>query len=94
LAQRGGGWRIFRRPAQFGIDIVQATGRALRIVPGKSRAYVIIPVLVREEEDAETNEAPRSKLRGITELNFEDFSEVEANPVASYGECSSSNKPV
>ena len=37
------------------------------------------------------NEAPRSKLRGITELNFEDFSEAEANPVASYGECSSSN---
>jgi hypothetical protein len=36
------------------IDIVQATGRALRLVPGKSRAYVIIPVLVREEEDAET----------------------------------------
>jgi superfamily II DNA or RNA helicase len=36
------------------IDIVQATGRALRLVPGKSRAYVIIPVLVREEEDAES----------------------------------------
>lgn len=36
------------------IDIVQATGRALRLAPGKSRAYVIIPVLVREEEDAET----------------------------------------
>ena len=36
------------------------------------------------------NEAPRSKLRGITELNFEDFSETEENPVASYGECSSS----
>ena len=35
-------------------------------------------------------EAPRSKLQGITELNFEDFSEAEANPVASYGECSSS----
>ncbi|HWF62716.1 MAG TPA: hypothetical protein VN666_20750 [Nitrospira sp.] len=34
-----------------------------------------------------TNEAPRSKLRGITELNSEDFSEGEANPVASYGEC-------
>jgi len=29
-------------------------------------------------------------LRDITELNFEDFSEAEANPVASYGECSSS----
>jgi len=37
-----------------------------------------------------THDAPRSKLRGITELNFEDFSEAEANPVASYGECSSS----
>ncbi len=36
------------------------------------------------------NEAPRSLLRGITELNSEDFSEAEANPVASYGECSSS----
>jgi hypothetical protein len=33
------------------------------------------------------NEAPRSKLRGITELNSENFSETEANPVASYGEC-------
>jgi len=38
--------------------------------------------------DIARNEAPRSKLRGITELNFEDFSEAEANPVASYGECS------
>ena len=36
------------------------------------------------------NEEPRSKLRGITELNFEDFSEAEANPAASCGECSSS----
>ena len=32
------------------------------------------------------NEAPRSKLRGITELNFEDFSETKVNPVTSYGE--------
>ena len=36
-----------------------------------------------------THKAPRSKLWGITELNFEDFSETEANPVASYGESSS-----
>jgi len=35
------------------------------------------------------NEAPRSKLRGITEHSFEDFSETELNPVASYGEYSS-----
>ena len=45
------------------IDIVQATGRALRLVPGKSRAYVIVPVLVQEEEDPETIiEASRFEL--------------------------------
>ncbi|MCX5721037.1 MAG: Helicase associated domain protein [Nitrospirae bacterium] len=45
------------------VDIVQATGRALRVVPGKSRAYVIIPVLVQEEEDPETIiEASRFQL--------------------------------
>ena len=37
-----------------------------------------------------SNEAPRSKLRGITELNFEYFSKAEATPAASCGECSSS----
>jgi hypothetical protein len=41
---------------------------------------------------ARLNEAPRSKLRGITELNFEDFSEAEANPVASYGESQVENR--
>jgi len=35
------------------------------------------------------HEAPRSKLQSITELNFEDSSEAEANPVGSYGEYSS-----
>lgn len=45
------------------IDIVQATGRALRVVPGKSRAYVLIPVLVQEDEDPETIiEASRFQL--------------------------------
>ena len=33
-----------------------------------------------------SNDAPRSKLRGITEHSLEDFSETELNPVASYGE--------
>jgi NTE family protein len=46
--------------------------------------------LLQHTKRLRTNESPRSKLRGITELNFADFSEAEANPVASYGECSSS----
>ncbi len=44
---------------------------------------------MRRSESLKTayvNEAPRSKLRGITEHSFEDFSETELNPVASYGE--------
>ncbi len=45
------------------IDIVQATGRALRKAPGKAIAYVIIPVLVQEEEDpVEILEASRFEL--------------------------------
>lgn len=45
------------------IDIVQATGRALRTAPGKTMAYVIIPVLVQEEEDPEAIiEASRFEL--------------------------------
>jgi hypothetical protein len=37
------------------------------------------------------NEASRSKLQGITELNFEDFSEAEANPVQTTGNVRSKN---
>ena len=47
---------------------------------------------MRRSESLKTayvNEAPRSKLRGITEHSFEDFSETELNAVASYGEYSS-----
>ncbi len=44
---------FFANPRKSVIDIVQATGRALRRIPGKEMAYIIIPVLVRKNEDAE-----------------------------------------
>jgi len=44
---------FFADPRRSVIDIVQATGRALRQSPGKDRAYIIIPVLVKEDEDPE-----------------------------------------
>lgn len=44
---------FFADPRQSVVDIVQATGRALRRAPGKKDAAIIIPVLVQEEEDAE-----------------------------------------
>jgi hypothetical protein len=42
-------------------------------------------------QPAGCDEASHSKPRGITELNFENFSEAEANHVANGGECLSSN---
>jgi hypothetical protein len=42
-------------------------------------------------QPAGCDEASYSKPRGITELNFENFSEAEANHVANDGECLSSN---
>ncbi len=72
----------FRRNASTSLSFAIGTRRRPREELGLS---------VEEEEEGDraqaNNEAPRSKLRGITELNSEDFSEGEANPVASYGEC-------
>ncbi len=42
------------------------------------------------EQLKKRNDAPRSKLRGITEHSFGNFSDTELNPVASYGEYPSS----
>ncbi len=55
------------------------------------RDFVAPTVFQAAGPNIASNEAPRSKLRGITELNSEDFSEGEATPVASYGECQVQN---
>jgi len=44
---------FFADPRESVIDIVQAVERALRLVPGKECAHIMIPILVREGEDAE-----------------------------------------
>ena len=74
------------------MSVTQATHRAT--IEGASNDSWITSALLEQKrsEDCqilETDEAPRSKLRGITEHSFEDFSETELNPVASYGEYSS-----
>ena len=56
-----------------------------------ARLLMETPLLMRAHSPDPANDAPRSKLRGITEHSFEDFSETELNPVASYGEYSSSS---
>ena len=37
---------VFAAPKQSTVDIVQASGRALRRAPGKKRGYVVIPIAV------------------------------------------------
>jgi superfamily II DNA or RNA helicase len=45
---------LFADPRRSTIDIVQATGRALRPAPGKKLGYVIVPVLLDETEGLES----------------------------------------
>jgi len=71
------------------VDLADFREFDMPMYDGDQEARDGIPAGVREF--IRRNEAPRSKLRGITEHSFEDFSETTLNPVASYGECSSSS---
>lgn len=44
---------FFFDPKHRLIDIVQATGRALRLYPKKKCGYIVIPVIINREEDAD-----------------------------------------
>lgn len=44
---------IFADPKRSTVDIVQATGRALRPAEGKNKGFIVVPLVVDEEADAE-----------------------------------------
>ncbi|MCH7667139.1 MAG: hypothetical protein IH936_14570 [Acidobacteria bacterium] len=44
---------LFADPRRSTVDIVQATGRALRLAKGKKKGYVVVPVLVADGQDSE-----------------------------------------
>ena len=62
-------------PKQSRIDIVQATGRALRTYPGKQYGYIVVPLVVPDgmdfDEFAETT-AFRQVAQTITALSTQD----------------------
>jgi superfamily II DNA or RNA helicase len=66
---------VFADPKQSQIDIVQATGRALRRFKGKRFGYILIPIIVPDsmtfEDFAETT-AFRQVVRTITALSIQD----------------------
>jgi predicted helicase len=43
---------VFTDPKRSKVDIVQAAGRALRLSPGKKFGYILIPILISENENA------------------------------------------
>jgi predicted helicase len=43
---------VFTDPKRSKVDIVQAAGRALRLSPGKKFGYILIPLLISEDENA------------------------------------------
>jgi len=55
---------LFADPKQSKIDIVQATGRALRRFPGKEFGYIIIPVII----DSDDTELTESTFQQIVEV--------------------------
>jgi predicted helicase len=66
---------MFADPKQSPIDIVQATGRALRQYRGKDFGYIVVPIIVPEKMDfetfAETTEF-RHVAKTITALSTQD----------------------
>jgi predicted helicase len=48
---------VFVAPKKSRIDIVQATGRAMRLAPGKTNGYVLIPLFVEQERGETVEEA-------------------------------------
>lgn len=42
---------LFADPKRSTVDIVQATGRALRLAPNKTMGYVIVPILISDNDD-------------------------------------------
>jgi superfamily II DNA or RNA helicase len=66
---------MFADPKQSRIDIVQATGRALRQYRGKDLGYIVVPIIVPEKMDfetfAETTEF-RRVAQTITALSTQD----------------------
>jgi hypothetical protein len=79
---------VFTAPKQSVVDIVQAAGRALRKAPGKTRGYIIIPIIVPEgmtfETFAETTEY-RKIVKVVSALSTQDERIVEELKAKFYG---------
>ena len=63
---------IFADPKQSLIDIVQASGRAMRTHPNKSLGYIIIPVILDNYGDDKVNDAFKQLVNVVAALGIND----------------------
>ncbi len=63
---------IFADPKQSVIDIVQASGRAMRTHPNKKLGYIIIPVIVDNESPDITNDSFKQLVNIVAALGISD----------------------
>ena len=63
---------LFADPKQSLIDIVQASGRAMRTHKSKSLGYIIIPVILDEKSDDKVNDAFRQLVNIVAALGLND----------------------
>ena len=83
---------VFADPKQSATDIVQASGRAMRLYKGKKYGYIVVPIVVPENtefaEFAETT-AFRTIVRIITALSVHDKRIVDELRAIHHGRVSS-----
>ena len=58
----------FLEPRKSPVDVIQAVGRAMRTSPGKDMGYIVCPIVIPADADAETWLATSSKEEGWEEL--------------------------
>jgi superfamily II DNA or RNA helicase len=79
---------VFADPKHSRVDIVQATGRAMRRGKGKKRGYIIVPIVVPESMDVDEyadSTAFASIMRVLRALSFYDKRIVEELATLQYG---------
>ena len=68
---------LFADPRQSKIDIVQAMGRALRYYKGKEVGYVLLPIVLYDEDDSRKEEQYNQILKIIRQLASNDSRIIE-----------------
>jgi hypothetical protein len=68
---------LFADPKQSKIDIVQAAGRALRKFDGKEFGYIVVPVVIEEDDDTQLSTVFSQIINVVSALGMSDDRIIE-----------------